>query len=449
MILGFDISILFSIVIFGIICLVICYLFLVELGFFKPKNLEPSTLKRLSKQKPVSRWHWIENLQNFWRGFGTEELRVYITIAVLVLLSRLIIALIGYMGIMLFRNETNSFFNTLPWMWNKWDASHLLNIAEHGYVTQTDEKYFIVFYPFYPLLVRLFTYLTGNNVYAGFLVSNISLVVASIYLYRLAKIDFDSQIAWNTVKYLLIFPVSFFLGIVYTDSLFLALSILCLYYLRQKKWLIAGLWGAIASLTRNFGILLLIPAVIEILTATQWLARLREKRFGAMWAELGKASICLFLIPVGAFIYLLINKVVTGDWFTFLKYQSEHWSNRVGFFAENIRNYTQNALTWKPADQIALWIPQVLAILLVTILIFYAFRKIHLSYIAYMFGYLFVCVSSTWLISGPRYLMVLFPLYILLAKLSRHRILNAILTFTSIMLLCFYTIAFVMDFNVM
>lgn len=382
--------------------------------------------------------------------FKRRSVRLFLKLTLMVIISRFILFLIGYMTIVLFRDESGSFFSTLEWIWNKWDAGHLLDIAKHGYVNEGEMRFFIVFYPLYPLIVRLFAIVTRNFVFAGFLVSHLSLILGCFYLYKLVELDSDEKTADRTVRFLLIFPQSFFLNIVYTDSLFLATSILCCYYLRKHRWLWAGFWGGLAALTRNFGILLLLPALMEYVKERQVFPKLMKREFKVVLKEFfTERGYGILLISVGLIIYIIINKVVTGDWFTFLRYQSEHWQNNFGFFGDNIKNYINNCFSWKPSQRLTLWIPEVFGIFLVMGLIFYGFRKIRLSYIAYMLVYIFITASSTWLISGFRYIVSLFPIHILLALAIRDKMTDALYSYTSILMLGFYTMAFVMDFHVM
>lgn len=378
------------------------------------------------------------------------SLRLFLKIILLVVFSRLVLFLIGYMAIVIFHEESSGFLRAMEWMWNKWDAGHLLDIAKHGYVADGEMRFFIVFFPFYPLMVRLATFLTRNYVWAGFLVSHFSLVISCYYLFKLVELEQDTKTAWRAVKFLLIFPQSFFLNIVYTDSLFLATSLLCFYHLRRGRWLWAGFFGCLASFTRNFGILLLVPAFMEYVNQQRVIQKLKVKQYQVLVRDFfSKEGYGILLIAIGLVMYLTINKVVAGDWFAFLKYQSKHWHNNFGFFGENIKNYVQNSFSWKPSQRVSLWIPEVFGIFMVIGLIFYGFGKLRLSYIAYMLVYIFVCASSTWLISGFRYIVSLFPIYVLLAHALRNKLADALYTYTSILMLGFYSIAFVMDFYVM
>lgn len=55
--------------------------------------------------------------------------------------------------------------------------------------------------------------------------------------------------------WLCLFPVTVFLGAPYTESLFLLTTAMALEMVRRKKWLFAGIWGMLAALTRNVGVL--------------------------------------------------------------------------------------------------------------------------------------------------------------------------------------------------
>jgi Gpi18-like mannosyltransferase len=52
------------------------------------------------------------------------------------------------------------------------------------------------------------------------------------------------------IIFLLIFPTAFFLNAVYTESLFLFLSLATFYYALKKNFFSAGIFGFFASLTR-------------------------------------------------------------------------------------------------------------------------------------------------------------------------------------------------------
>lgn len=140
----------------------------------------------------------------------------------------------------------------------RWDSIHYLGIAEHGYTSASS----VVFFPFYPMLVRLLGFLVGSDPLAGVAVSLVSLAVALTLLHRLTTLELGPRAADATVLSLAFAPPSFFFSAVYTESLFLALSVGSIYAARQRRWALACGLGCLASATRVTGVGLLLPLAI-------------------------------------------------------------------------------------------------------------------------------------------------------------------------------------------
>ncbi|NOY99919.1 MAG: hypothetical protein GXP40_12100 [Chloroflexi bacterium] len=161
-----------------------------------------------------------------------------------------------YMGV---ARETNSWLE----VWQRWDTLQYQAIAERGYQA-FDSALFVP--PLYPLLMRGVAALVGNNtLLGGFIVSNIFCLAGLMAFQRLVVHEFGSLAAGRrAVLYMVSFPTAFFLFAAYTESLFFLGAVLCLWYLRQEKWLAAGIWGAVAALSRLPGVLIAIPAVFVV-----------------------------------------------------------------------------------------------------------------------------------------------------------------------------------------
>jgi len=96
-------------------------------------------------------------------------------------------------------------------------------------------------FPLYPLLVRIFGTIIGYNFYlAGLIISNVSLLVASVYLFKLVELEADKKMAFRAIKYLFYFQSPLFFG-VFAESLFVALAIICFYYAKKERWFWVGL----------------------------------------------------------------------------------------------------------------------------------------------------------------------------------------------------------------
>ena len=147
-------------------------------------------------------------------------------------------------------------------VWARWDSVWFLRIAEHGYDAASGAA--AAFYPLYPALVAgLGRVLLGHYVLAGLFVSLGASLVAFYLLHRIAEDRLGGDGARRAVLYLALFPMSLFLVAVYSESLFLALSVGAFLLAERGRftasWAVAGL----AVLTRIAGLALL-PALALI-----------------------------------------------------------------------------------------------------------------------------------------------------------------------------------------
>ncbi|MDQ6660526.1 MAG: glycosyltransferase family 39 protein [Chloroflexota bacterium] len=151
--------------------------------------------------------------------------------------------------------------STLLDSWLQWDTVHYLFIAEHGY----DIAWRTAFFPFYSLCIRVLMVVIPDPLAAALLISNTAGLAMMIVLYRIVQEDFDEEIAYRTVLYLSFFPTAFFLAAAYNETLFLFFGLVSFYNIRHGHWWIAGVFGFFAALTRSVGILLCIPFLYEYL----------------------------------------------------------------------------------------------------------------------------------------------------------------------------------------
>ncbi len=136
----------------------------------------------------------------------------------------------------------------------RWDSIHLLQIATHGYTTPSSAA----FYPLYPLLTHVLGLGLQSTAVAGVVLSVLSFAVALWLLGALTELELGRPAARAAITLLAFAPLSFFFSAVYTESLFLALSLGAFYALRTDRWWLAVLLSALAALTRVTGVLLVI-----------------------------------------------------------------------------------------------------------------------------------------------------------------------------------------------
>ena len=339
-------------------------------------------------------------------------------IALRVILLHIILYAAAYSFDLAKNGYSGGMLDTMARLWNRTDAPHYQGIAQNWYVTEGDPRLHIVFFPLYPLLTKLFNFAVGNYFASAMVISNLCAIGAGIMAYELAALDMERKDALFASTLLSVFPGSFFLAAPMTESLFLLLSLSCLFCARKKKYLLSGGFGALAAFTRSVGLLLIAPIFIEALTD-----HVRNKPLSsrAIASRLGGTA----MIALGTAGYLLINHLVTGSAFTFLKYQSEHWSQQLGPFFGTAAYQTdlllKNIITGDAKMAYGLFLPNLLCAFGFLGLLIPSMKKLRPAYSGYALVYFAVTIGCTWLLSGPRYLAVCFPLAFGIAELTKGK----------------------------
>jgi len=175
----------------------------------------------------------------------------------------------------------------------RWDAVWYLRVADSGY---GESEARAAFFPLYPLLVRGLATPFGASpaalLVAGYAVALAAFLVALTLLHRLVVLELGRRLAEPTLLLLAVFPGALYFGAPYAESLFLALSVGAFYGARTGRWPAAGACAAAAAATRNSGVLLMLPLAI-----LWWGTRERRLEDGAwiLIAPLGLAAFALYL----------------------------------------------------------------------------------------------------------------------------------------------------------
>ncbi|MBR3107908.1 MAG: hypothetical protein IKH30_12130 [Clostridia bacterium] len=289
------------------------------------------------------------------------------------------------------------------------DATRYIDVAQHGYVTQGENAINLVFYPLYPLLMRWLGWLTFSLPLAGVIISHVGYGVASVLLYELILLDGDRRSAWDGVLLMALYPFSMFALGVFTEGIFLALSIGCLYALRKRNFPAAGIVGFLAALTRTQGMLLFFPAVYEWVTM----------RFGPGKEKLRCQDAFLLLIPAGFCVYLGINAALWGNCFQFLRFEAgEPWYQSTQWVGENIAQHVTLGQQYPGLAWIIYYVQIALYFSVLAVLAYGVYKKERMAYLLYGGVYLGFSYLSGWMISGGRYMLCCVPVYIILAKLK-------------------------------
>lgn len=295
-------------------------------------------------------------------------------------------------------------------IWNRWDAPHYLDIARAGYVAQGVEARWIVFYPLYPWLVRACAFVLRDGLVAAFFVSTVASLAAGLLLYRLARLDEEEAAARGAVFFLFVFPTSYFLHIGYTESLFIALAVGSFLAARTRRWPLTGALGALAAATRVNG-LLLIPA----LAFEAW-DEYRGGGRGWRWEWLW-----VFGAAAGFGVYLLINWEVFGHPLQFLNMQEQYWSKSLTWPWVGISAAWDSMWGREPWEAQMVGWQEFFFVMLGLGLTVWAWLRLRASYAVWMTLNWLLWTSTKFVLSVPRYTLVLFPAFILLGRLRASR----------------------------
>jgi hypothetical protein len=147
-------------------------------------------------------------------------------------------------------------------MFARWDTFFYYTIATRGYswnpalFTYQD----VVFFPLYPMLMRWGgVLLDGHPMLAGVGISFIAFTAGTFLLYRLAAVELGEEYAWRVTLLFAAFPYAMFFSAVYTESLFLLVTVGAFYAMRRGHLGWAALCGLATGLTRPNGFWLALP----------------------------------------------------------------------------------------------------------------------------------------------------------------------------------------------
>ena len=313
------------------------------------------------------------------------------------------------------------------------DTPHYIEIAQNWYTASGATKNLIVFFPLYPILMKLVAAVIQNYFVSGLIVSNICAGAGACIFYELLKLDFDEENACLGLFLMLLFPYSFFTASVYTEGLFLLLTAGALYCMRKKFWISAAVFSFLCALTRTQGMLLAFAFAYEMLVDFSSSKKLNKKALVAVIAPL-----------LGYFVYLLINKVIYGEWFMYLDFQAaEPWYNEAKWIGTNLAQHYDMALQYEGLAMYIYW-PQIILFFAGATALIYGLRShVRTSYIVYAGAYMAVTYFHGWQISGGRYMSMCLPLFIILAAVKNKTVKYLMLAVSAL----FYTLLAVMWFK--
>lgn len=333
------------------------------------------------------------------------------------LLFRIGIYIVGVVISMMFSEEIGFTFSDFLSSWNRWDSQHYIDLASKGYAdcVENGQHLFLVFFPLCPWLLKIIHFIIRDWQLAFIMLSTIAYCVGAVFFYICISEEYGKKTAQRALTLVSVWPFAFFFGGMMTESLFFATLSIGFYFIKKHNWFAVGLTGLFCSLCRVQGILLLGVAGVEFLQTYSPVIMWKEKKIALFFKEVFTKGMYLLLIPVGNLIYFYLNYKVEGNPFKFQEYQKNHWNHEVTSFYKgfgDVWKYFKDAGTTN-SMKMSIWMPEVIIVILVIVVLFYALKTQPLKYTAYLWVYTMVCYGVTFLISGGRYMLCALPIFII------------------------------------
>ncbi|HVO13129.1 MAG TPA: mannosyltransferase family protein [Vicinamibacteria bacterium] len=314
-----------------------------------------------------------------------------------------------------------------------WDSGWYFDIARRGYYFRAQGQSSIAFFPLYPLLMRALAWPFGGGDRAlwaaGIALSYLALLAGLTVLHRFTwgRLG-DAESARRTVLYVAVFPFAYFFTQVYTESLFLLLTVSAVAAATSSRWGWAGLLGALAALTRPNGVLIALPLAL--------MAIADRPRIGAVV----RRALAVGLVPLGLGLFCAYCWRLSGDPLAWLHAQAQ-WGFSVGNVPWNELMRLLDGLAGRGpygyffSDPLApYYFLQGTAALALLALLPAVFARLGPALGAYVAVSLYLPLSGNALEGIGRYAVTLFPVFMLLGSLRTRWLHEAILVTGALLL---------------
>lgn len=341
----------------------------------------------------------------------------------------------------------------------RYDSWWYRDIIVNGYRAgsiETGEQGTVAFFPLYPMLVKAVSAFVGNVYLAGVLVSNVCFLVALIYLYRLAKREFDSDVAGRLVFYIAAAPTALFFTAMYTESLFLMLVAATFFYAREGNWVKAAIAGALGAATRNTGVLLAAVIALEGLHQSgvrYWFGTWHPLRYARhLLAQVKpaltswKALIAAACVPLGLLAYMAYLANAFGDPLAFIHVQATWGRETSGAGFLTIVSSTKEQL--RLGDSLLAGQVNTVTLLdLAATLVFLPLAvatafKLRPAYSVFAIATFLIPLSTGSVGSMTRYVLMLVPCFLLLAIWGKRMWVDRLVLATFLPLMAYFAVAF-------
>ena len=326
--------------------------------------------------------------------------------------TRLLFFLIAFAASYLLSGNTQGVPSLGPFeIWDRWDATRFLTTAELGYEGPGSFLNSYAFFPFFPLAIRVLTWIGIPALAGGFLISALGSWVGLAFLWKLAEEEVAEGAGRRAILYAATFPTAVFLIAPYSESLFLAGAIPAFYFARRRRWEFVGPFAAIAMGTRFAGVFLLLGLFVEAV---------RQRDLGSRQLFQAALSLVIGMLPLLGYAAYLAQ--VKSDPFYFVTEQRLGWGRAfVGPVASLFNTIDRFDDPTQSTNFQFAYRGEVVAAVVGILFVAWAVKKKEWGYAVYMGTVLAVLLTSTEYFSIPRILLTFFPVAVFMSRKTMDR----------------------------
>lgn len=330
-----------------------------------------------------------------WVGGALRLLVIYAAVRVELLLADVLVAHMSYGG-------------KLSGPLAQWDGQHYLNIAAHGYPTTVPMTFAnpAGFEPGFPVLIRIVETVGLSYTVAALVVSLVGGAAATLLVWRLGAAVRNEQTGFEAAVLFITFPgMAVVWGLLYSESVGLALAAASLLLIVKERWVWAGLVGALATATSPLALPLALAAAVPA-------ARAIRRR------EAPAALVTVALVPLGFLGFAAWLGLRYHDALYWWHVQSRVWGAHVDFGRSLVLLLGH---FWSGGYQGKGWLEWAGLVVVVTVAILVFRARLPAGVVAYCIGVIVLLFVINQLGFKPRLLTWAFPALLAVAAVARGR----------------------------
>lgn len=297
----------------------------------------------------------------------------------------------------------------------RWDSGWYASVLASGYsldrppgvrVGQAN----IAFFPGYPVLGRGVSWLTGFTPIASLLlVTLVSGAVATCLVWAFATSLYGESTGTRACLLFCFATGAFAFSMLYSEAIFLCFAIASCWALTSRRYVVGGVLGAMAGLTRPTGIALIVACAAAVLVAER--------------ADRWKATVGAAISTLGVAGYLTYIRLRFGSWSIWFDVQHKGWGEGFSLYGArkaDVMSTLRTVLGRQDVNWIA--VVSVAGMVLVAAGIFLLIRQRGpLVLVAYSLAVSATSFTSVPIGFRPRMTLMVFPIFIAFGASLKQR----------------------------